>query len=132
MAVTLDWAGFEQVLVDAVVHNVRATVAVCPDERFYAAVLDHIYREADGQITLPNFGINSIEALAQHPVEKQSRLRWSGPDFDRYYIDWLDEDQTRQWERALTAEACRGSTRQWESTFRRYLTMLVRVCKRPG
>jgi hypothetical protein len=33
--------------------------------RFYAAALDHIYREQDGLIGLPCLGINSVEALAR-------------------------------------------------------------------
>ena len=127
---TPDWAGFERTLADALVRAVRSTVAEHPDERFYAAVLDGIYRETDGRITLPNLRMNSVEALAQLPVEEQADLRWSAEDWDYYDDEWLAEDSARAWERTLTAEACRGTTRQWELTFRRYLTMLVRVCKR--
>ncbi|MEW9527412.1 DUF4303 domain-containing protein [Microbispora sp. NPDC049125] len=130
MAATFDWVGFERALTDALVQAVRSTAADHPDERFYAAVLDRIYREADGRITLPNLGMNSVEALASFPVEEQADLRWSAADWDHYGDGWLPEDLTREWERALTAEACRGTTRQWASTFRRYLTMLVRVCRR--
>jgi hypothetical protein len=128
-AVTLDWAGFERDLAGALEQTVRSTMAEHPDERFYAAVLDGIYRETDGRITLPNLGMNSVEALAQLPVEKQAALRWSAADWDHYDDKWLPEDLARAWERALTAEACRGTTGQWTSTFRRYLTMLVRACK---
>jgi hypothetical protein len=125
----LDWAGFEGVLVDALVQGVRSTVADYPDERFYAAVLDRIYRETDGQITLPSLGMNSVEALAQLPVKVQADVRWSAADWDHYDDEWLAEDLARDWERRLTAEACRGTTRQWEVTFRRYLAMLIRVCR---
>ncbi|MEV4546208.1 DUF4303 domain-containing protein [Micromonospora echinaurantiaca] len=130
MAVTLDWAGFERVLVDALVRAVRSTVADRPGERFYAAVLDGIYRETDGRITLPTFGMNSVEALARVAVEEQADLWWSAADWDYYDDEWLAADVAEAWERALTAEACRGSSRQWERTFRRYLAMLVRVCRR--
>jgi Domain of unknown function (DUF4303) len=126
----LDWAAFEHALTDALVQAVRSTIAEHPDERFYAAALDRIYRETDGRITLPNLGMNSVEALAPLPVEEQADLRWSAADWDHYGDEWLPEDLARGWERALTAEACRGTTRQWASTFRRYLAMLVRVCKR--
>lgn len=129
MAVTLDWAAFERVLTDGLVQTVRSIVTEHPDERFYAAVLDRIYRETDGQITLPNLGMNSVEALAQLPFEEQAELQWSAADWDHYHDEWLPEDLARGWERALTAGACRGSTSQWESTFRRYLAILVRVCK---
>jgi hypothetical protein len=122
----LDWAGFERALVDALVQAVRSTVAEHPDERFYAAVLDRIYRETDGRITLPNLGMNSVEALAQLPVEQRADVRWSAADWNHYDDEWL----ARDWEGQLTAEACRGTTRQWEATFRRYVAMLVRVCKR--
>ena len=59
VAVGLDWAGFEGALVDALVQAVRSAVTEHPGERFYAAVLDGVYRETDGQITLPNLGMNS-------------------------------------------------------------------------
>lgn len=130
VAVDLDWAGFECALVDALVQAVRSTIAEHPDERFYAAVLDRIYRETDGLIRLPSLGMNSVEALAQLPVEDQAHLRWSPADWDHYDDDWVPEGSDGDWEWQLTAEACRGTTRHWESTFRRYLTMLVRVCKR--
>lgn len=130
VAVRLDWAGFESALVDALAQAVRSTVVGHPEERFYAAVLDRIYRETDGVIRLPSLGMNSVETLAQLPVEDQADLRWSPADWDHYDDDWVPEDPAGNWDRQLTAEACRGTTRQWESTFRRYLTMLVRVCKR--
>jgi hypothetical protein len=129
VAVTLDWAGFERTLADALVQAVASTVAEHPGERFYSAALDRIYRETDGPITLPMLGINSVEALARRPVDQQASLRWSAADWDHYGDGWLPEDLAREWERALTAEACRGTTRQWGSTFRRYLTTLVRVCR---
>lgn len=130
MAGTFGWVAFERALTDALVQAVRSTIAEHPDERFYAAALDRIYRETDGRITLPNLGMNSVEALAALPVEEQADLRWSAADWDHYGDEWLPEDLARGWERALTVEACRGTTRQWASTFRRYLAMLVRVCKR--
>ncbi|HEX5540248.1 MAG TPA: DUF4303 domain-containing protein [Micromonospora sp.] len=130
MAVGLDWASFERVLVDALVQAVRSTVAEHSDERFYAAALDRIYREIDGRITLPNLAMNSVEALAQLPAEAQAEARWNAADWDHYDDEWLSEDLARDWERQLAAEAYRGTTRQWEATFRRYLSMLVRVCKR--
>ena len=130
MVVGLDWASFERVLVDGLVQAVRSTIAEHPDERFYAAALDRIYRETDGQISLPSLAMNSVEALARLPAEEQTDVRWSAADWDHYDDEWLAEDLTRDWARQLTAEACRGTPRQWEATFRRYLSMLVRVCKR--
>ncbi|MEU7793259.1 DUF4303 domain-containing protein [Micromonospora tulbaghiae] len=130
MAVGLDWASFERVLVDGLVQAVRSTIAEHPDERFYAAALDRIYRETDGQISLPSLAMNSVEALARLPAEEQTDVRWNAADWDHYDDEWLAEDLTRDWARQLTAEACRGTPRQWEATFRRYLSMLVRVCKR--
>jgi hypothetical protein len=130
MAVRLDWKGFERALADALVQAVRSTVAEHSQERLYAAVLDHIYRETDGQIRLPSLGMNSVEALGRLPAEQRDQLRWSPADWDFYSDEWLAEEEARRWGQALTAEACRGTTRQWESTFRRYLALLVRVCKR--
>src|SRR6266568_1467069 len=127
---TVDWAGFERELVAALVRTVASTVVGSPDHSFYAAALDRVYRETDGVITLPNLGVNCEEALAHLSAERQSDIRWSPADWEFYFDDWLPGDRARDWERALTAEACRGTQRQWELTFGRYLTMLVRVCKR--
>jgi Domain of unknown function (DUF4303) len=130
VAETFDWAAFERALTDALVQAVRSTIAEHPDERFYAAALGHVHRETDGRITLPGLGMNTVEALAPLPAEEQADLRWSVADWDHYRDEWLPDDQAQGWERALTAEACRGTTRQWASTFRRYLSVLVRVCRR--
>ncbi|MFD6695552.1 DUF4303 domain-containing protein [Micromonospora aurantiaca (nom. illeg.)] len=100
MAVGLDWASFERVLVDALVQAVRSTIAEHPDERFYAAALDRIYRETDGQISLPSLAMNSVEALAQLPAEEQTDVRWNAADWDHYDDEWLAEDLTRDWERS--------------------------------
>ncbi|WP_053716167.1 DUF4303 domain-containing protein [Saccharothrix sp. NRRL B-16348] len=130
MTVRLDWAEFERTLLDGVVRFVGSAVRDHPGERFYAAVLDHVYREEDGPIALPSLGINSVEALAREPAEQQAELRWNAPDWDLYRDGWLPDGSTERWEQALTAEACSGTTRQWQATFDRYLTTLVRVCRR--
>ena len=117
-------------MTDSLVRAVQRVVAEQPGRRFCAAALAHIYRETDGRITVPHLAVNCVEALAHLPPEEQAELRWSAADWDHYDDDWLGEDATRGWERALASEACRGTTRQWEATFRRYLAMLVRVCKR--
>lgn len=107
----LDWASFECVLADALVQAIRVAVAEHPDERFYAAALNRIYCETDGRLTLPSLAMDSVEALAQLPVEEQADVRWSAADWDHYDDEWLAEDLARDWERRLTAEACRGTTR---------------------
>ncbi|RSM75803.1 hypothetical protein DL991_27165 [Amycolatopsis sp. WAC 01375] len=129
MTVNLDWAEFERTLREGVVQSVVSAMNDHPGERFYAAVLDHIYREEDGPIALPLVGINSVEALVREPAEHQADLRWSAPDWDLYHDDWLPEGMAGRWEKALTTEACSGTTRHWQKTFDRYLTMLVRVCR---
>ncbi|MEV4759586.1 DUF4303 domain-containing protein [Micromonospora sp. NPDC049559] len=130
MTGSFDWGGFERTLTEGVVRAVTSTVREGQGERFYAAALDHVYRETDGRITLPVLALNSAESLERYPVEERADLRWSTADWDHYDDGWLGEDLARDWERRLTAEACRGTTRHWEATFHRYLTMLVRVCRR--
>lgn len=130
MAASLDWAEFERILHDGVVRTVTAAVRDRTGERFYAAVLDHIYREQDGVIALPVFGINSVEALARKPAELQDEVRWNAPDWDDYADDWLPPEVAEHWQRALTAEACAGTTDHWNETFKRFLATLVRVCRR--
>jgi hypothetical protein len=79
-------------------------------------------------ITLPVLALNSIEELERSPAEERDDLRWSPADWANVDFDYLPDDAKR-WEHDLTAYACRGTTARWESTFRRYLTSLVRVCR---
>ncbi|WP_051772992.1 DUF4303 domain-containing protein [Saccharothrix sp. NRRL B-16314] len=130
MTVSFDWAEFEQTLFEGVVGSVVSAAEDHPGERWYAAVLDHLYREEDGPIRLPFLGVNSVEALDREPAEGRARVRWSAPDWDVYLDDWLPGDSTGRWVEALTAEACSGTIAHWETTFDRYLTTLVRVCRR--
>ncbi len=125
----MDWVRFEDGVVAGITRAVCAAVEERPGERLYAAVLAHIYRETDGPITLPGLGVNSVEALDRFPAEVRADLRWSPADWDGYDDSWLGAD-AGAWEQALTAEACRGSTRQWDATFRRYLAVLVKACRR--
>ncbi len=118
----LDWATFEHTLTEALEAAIRSVVLARRDEQFYAAALGGIYREERGVISRPTLGVNSVEAL-----EEQPDLRWSMFDWDHLDDDWLTEAE--RWEQALTAEACRERTSHWESTFQRYLMMLVRVCR---
>jgi hypothetical protein len=127
---SFDWDEFEQVLLEGVVRSVLDAADEHPGERFYAAVLDHIYREEDGRIERPCLGVNSVEALDQEPDDRRAEVRWSAPDWDLYLDNWLPGDSTGRWVEALTAEACSGTTRQWETTFDQYLTTLVSVCRR--
>jgi hypothetical protein len=117
----VDWAGFERALTDALVRAIGAA-AVHPGRRLYAAALYGLYRETDGVITIPSLAANTVEAL--HGRES---LRWSPADWCHLDDGWLP-DGTR-WERALTAYACRGSTRQWDAALSRFLAVLVRVCR---
>ncbi|GLY47721.1 DUF4303 domain-containing protein [Lentzea sp. NBRC 102530] len=128
MTASFDWAEFERALHDGVVRSVEA--AVHPGERFYAAALHRVHREQDGLIALPLLGVNSVEALAREPEEVREQLRWSAPDWDRHLDDWLPPGSAERWEQALTALACAGTTRHWQRTFDRYVTTLVRVCRR--
>ncbi|GAB3929259.1 hypothetical protein GCM10029976_028560 [Kribbella albertanoniae] len=127
MTASFDWATFERELTDALEAAIRSALLAHRDEQFYAAALGGIYREERGVISRPSLGMNSVEALNQHPLEEQPDVRWSMFDWDHLDDDWLAEAQ--RWEEALTAEACRERTSHWESTFQRYLMMLVRVCR---
>ncbi|MEV6447325.1 DUF4303 domain-containing protein [Amycolatopsis sp. NPDC051716] len=130
MTAGLNWADFEQTLHDGVVRAVASAVADHPGERFYAAALNHVYREEDGHITLPLLGINSLEALALEPAELRAELRWSAPDWDLHRDDWLPGNAAERWEKDLTTHACSGTAEHWQATFDRYLTTLVGVCLR--
>jgi hypothetical protein len=125
----VDWARFEQAMADAVVDTVRATVAQRPEQHFYAAAFGEIYAETDGVITLPMFGMNSVEALLEHPDDERDDLRWSLADWVDCDLDWLPAQEHRRWQEAITGHARRGSTRQWDDTFGRYLTALVTACR---
>lgn len=122
----MDWERFEEELVAGVVARVTARA----DEglRLYAAVLGELYAEAGGVIRLPVLGVNSEEELAALGDED---LRWSLADWNTDWSPWPAEGRREHWERALTDEAaCRSSPAHWQETFSRYLTALVRVCRR--
>ena len=102
----IDWSELERVLHDGVVQAVN--------EPCRTVALAHIYREQDGQIALPLLGVSTTD-----PGEP-----------DDYRTDWLPADLAAHWENALTAAACAGTTRHWHRTFERYLTVLVRVCRK--
>jgi hypothetical protein len=123
--VTFDWAGLERTLTDGAAAHIRSILAEHPDEHWYAAAFDRVYRETDGVVGLPNLGVTTVEAVADTPVHGW----WNPADWEHYEDCWLDEEQWRYWGLALTDEACRSTVRHWEATFRRYLTTLVRVCK---
>jgi hypothetical protein len=119
----LDWAAFEDELVAGVVVKVAERASA--GDRLYAAGLAEIYAETDGVIGLPMLG-----AVSEEEVAGDEDLLWSVPDWDTQWFEWLPEGRWRQWEQTLTDEAGRSSTRHWERTFARYLTVLTRVCKR--
>ncbi|MEU8657339.1 DUF4303 domain-containing protein [Actinoplanes philippinensis] len=125
-----DWATLEHELTTALVRAVRSVIAEHPGERFYAAALWLLYREADGPIRLPLLGADTVAAIAGATPGDRDDLRWSPADWDHDVIDWLPGDEGRRWEHDLTAHACRGTSAQWEATFRRYVTALVTVCRR--
>lgn len=129
MTAAIDWRGFEQVVADAVVRTVHALVAERPGQRFYAAAFGAIYRETDGVITLPMFGMNTLEAVHGYPAEDREDLRWNLEDWEDCDLDWLPEQDHRRWQETLTAFARRGSTRQWQDAFDRYLTALTHACR---
>ncbi|MBE1490993.1 DUF4303 domain-containing protein [Plantactinospora soyae] len=129
MTAAFDWSGFEQAVTDAVVRTVHGLVAEHSEQQFYVAAFGEIYRELDGLIRLPMFGMNSLEAVREYPAEDREDLRWSLADWEDCDLDWLAEQDHRRWQEALTAFARRGSTRQWQEAFSRYLTALAKACR---
>jgi hypothetical protein len=71
-----------------------------------------------------------LGAVSDEEVARDEDLLWSPPDWSTQWFEWLPADRWQHWERTLTDEAGRSSTRHWERTFARYLTVLTRVCKR--
>ncbi|MGI5170688.1 DUF4303 domain-containing protein [Spirillospora sp. CA-253888] len=119
----LDWAAFEDDLVAGVVVKVAERAG--KGDRLYATGLAEIYAETDGVIRLPVLG-----AVSHEEVAEDEDLLWSVPDWGTQWFEWLPEERWRHWERTLTDEAGRSSTRHWQRTFDRYLTVLTQVCKR--
>lgn len=119
-----DWSGFESELTAALVEGIRSAIAERPDAGYDAAALDHVYRETDGPIMLPYLALRDAEAAGDPD------RWWSTADWGDYEVEWLTDERRRHWERVLASYAGGGSRRRWEATFERYLTVLVRVCKR--
>jgi hypothetical protein len=70
---TFNWAGFQQAVSHALITRITSVIGEQPDAPWYAAALDHIYRDSD-VITLPQLGIN-------HTPDDDTR--WSPPDWNR-------------------------------------------------
>lgn len=113
MAGAFDWNGFEQAVAGAVVHTVRAAVRERPAAPGTVAALGAIHREPAGVIALPRFAMTTVDALSRPPAG------WAP--------DWLPEHH--DWQRTLTAYACRGDLPQWQDAFQRYLTALTQACR---
>jgi hypothetical protein len=123
--VALDWASFEKEATELVVSAIERVVTATPGVRFYAAALHGIYREELGVISLPRLALQ--DAAVDTPASPQ--LDASPCDWSYDTEEWCSMPWAQGWEEQLTAQATNGSVQQWHSTFDRYLTSLVRICK---
>jgi len=124
-----DWARFEKALYSELRRALAATGKAHRKERFYAVALYGVYRELDGLVSLP---VLAAAPEADAPPQDGAGVhgaRFSPPDWPLSEIP-LARAPALRLERALTAEATRGSQAQWRQTEARYFGVLLRLTRR--
>jgi hypothetical protein len=125
---TFDWRRFEKELkrecLRALGEDLRPRLDASP---VYAVALFGVDRELDGVLALPLLGASTAKTGAAAAKDGFWGARWSPPDWT-YQVSLSDSVGGRL-EQELTAEATRGSERQWRRTEARYFEVLLKVTK---
>jgi len=129
MAGAFDWKSFEGELYEELRHALASAGRKHRAERFHAVALHGVDRELDGLLSLPLLGA-ALEAGAPPPDDQGFwGARYNPADWQLPEID-LRKRPALRLERALTAEATRGSQIHWRKVEARYFKVLVRLTRR--
>lgn len=123
------WSRFEEELRGALLYALGHFGRSHGEHTFYAVALHQVYREVDGPLCLPLLGAAAVEGSAPSDDSGFWGARWSPPDW-RFAELPIREEEARRLERALTAEATRGSQVHWGRVEARYFRALVRIARR--
>lgn len=122
---TFDWTRWERDLFDELRRALKAFAKRHPAERLSALALHGVYRELDGQLLLPALAASTVERGP--PAETPSSF-WSNPPDWPHHLE-LRHQPALKLEKALTAEATRGTVRHWRAVEKTYFALLVRVTR---
>ncbi|WP_422088287.1 DUF4303 domain-containing protein [Variovorax sp.] len=75
------WKALEPLIVEDALCALRALFDENPDEQFYAAAFQGMYRELDGPIYLPALSANSVSAREDEPSGDFWSAEWNPPDW---------------------------------------------------
>ena len=123
----LDWEVFAEELFGLMTRALSGLEFADGDE-VYVVVMYGVYRELDGLISLPLLALNTTAAGAPADAKGFWGERWNPPDWEVTEIE-LGEGASAL-ERALVAEATRGSQRAWEATWSRYHEVVLTLTHR--
>lgn len=124
----MDWKALETTFVSEAATAVKSWMVQNPDHHVYAIALHESYREFDGDIGLPLLAINSIETLQQEQKTSPVQYEWNPADWCSWDI-MSAGDTLVQLQAALIAEATRSTVAHWEKVEKRFMNVMVRVCK---
>ncbi len=126
-----DWRRFEKELTSECLRALgQDLVPMLDASPIYAVALFGVYRELDGVLALPSLAASTEGTGAAADTDGFWGARWNPPDWK--FQTPLTESVTARLETELTAEAGRGSERQWRNTEARYFAVLLNVTKALG
>jgi hypothetical protein len=127
--VRFDFKAFEDQLFDEYRRALARLGRAQRAERFFAVTLYGVYRELDGALTLPLLAAGTESSAPQPDKNGFYGARWSPHEWKFTEIP-LRKRQALALERALIAEATRGTQAHWLKVEARYMAGLVRLAQR--
>jgi hypothetical protein len=121
----MDWKRFEAVLLKESEAAFRRWLTENPGQTAYALAFHESYRELDGQITLPQLAVNSLQAAQENQATQEIELLWNPADWPWRNLLALEQEPLSQQEADLNLEANRSTQKHWLRTERRLLSILV-------
>ena len=127
--VRFDFRAFEDRLFDECRRALAQLGSAQRSERFFAVALYGVYRELDGILSLPLLAAGTESSAAPPDKNGFHGERWNPHDWKFTEIA-LREQQALELERALIAEATRGTQQHWQKVEARHMAGLVRLARR--
>lgn len=125
----MDWKTFELVLLGESESAFRRWLDEHSGQTAYALAFHESYRELDGQMTLPQLAVNSLESAQESALSQENALWWSPAEWRWQNVLAIDAEPLSQLTEDLNEEANRGSQNHWRKTEKRFLSILVRIAK---
>lgn len=128
---SFDWNRLENGLYEELRGGLERFGRAHPEERVYAVALYGVDRALDGLLSLPHLALAREAGSAPPDADGFWGARFNPEDWaDDTELEVSADDTLLQLERALTAEATRGTQAHWRKTEARYFRVLVRITRR--